>query len=83
MKRRHKLIGNNAKHLCKGTKNTVKKIQKKDKTIILIPSTRETQAGRALSLRPAWSTKSVPGQPRLHTENLSQKPNNSNDSSNK
>jgi hypothetical protein len=37
------------------------------------PSTREAEAGRFLSLRPAWSTKWVPGQPELHTETLSRK----------
>jgi hypothetical protein len=34
------------------------------------PSTREAEAGRFLSSRPAWSTKWVPGQPRLHRETL-------------
>jgi hypothetical protein len=37
------------------------------------PSTREAEAGEFLSLRPAWSTKWVPGQPGLHRETLSQK----------
>jgi hypothetical protein len=37
------------------------------------PSTWEAEAGRFLSLRPAWSTKWVPGQPGLHRETLSQK----------
>jgi hypothetical protein len=37
------------------------------------PSTREAEAGRFLSLRPAWSTKWVPGQPGLHRETLSRK----------
>jgi hypothetical protein len=37
------------------------------------PSTREAEAGRFLSSRPAWSTKRVPGQPGLHRETLSQK----------
>jgi hypothetical protein len=32
------------------------------------PSTREAEAGRFLSLRPAWSTKRVPGQPGIHRE---------------
>jgi hypothetical protein len=36
------------------------------------PSTWEAEAGRFLSLRPAWSTKWVPGQPGLHRETLSQ-----------
>jgi hypothetical protein len=31
------------------------------------PSTREAEAGRFLSLRPAWSTKWVPGQPGLQS----------------
>jgi hypothetical protein len=35
------------------------------------PSTREAEAGRFLSLRPAWSTEWVPGQPGLHRETLS------------
>jgi hypothetical protein len=37
------------------------------------PSTREAEADRFLSLRPAWSTKWVPGQPGLYRETLSQK----------
>ena len=37
------------------------------------PSTREAEAGGSLSLRPAWATEQVPGQPGLHTETLSQK----------
>jgi hypothetical protein len=37
------------------------------------PSTREAEAGGFLSSRPAWSTKWVPGQPRLHKEILSRK----------
>jgi hypothetical protein len=36
-------------------------------------STWEAEAGRFLSLRPAWSTEWVPGQPGPHTETLSQK----------
>jgi hypothetical protein len=32
------------------------------------PSTREAEAGGFLSLRPAWSTEWVPGQPGGHTE---------------
>jgi hypothetical protein len=36
------------------------------------PSTWEAEAGGFLSLRPAWSTKQVPGQPGLHRETLSQ-----------
>jgi hypothetical protein len=39
------------------------------------PSTREAEAGRFLSLRPAWSTQRVPGQPGLHRETLSRKTN--------
>jgi hypothetical protein len=39
------------------------------------PSTWEAEAGRFLSLRPAWSTKLVPGQPGLYRETLSQKTN--------
>jgi hypothetical protein len=37
------------------------------------PNTWEAEAGRFLSLRPAWSTKWVPGQPGLHRETLSWK----------
>jgi hypothetical protein len=37
------------------------------------PSTREAEAGGFLSLRSAWSTKRVPGQPGLYRETLSQK----------
>jgi hypothetical protein len=37
------------------------------------PSTWEAEAGRFLSLRPAWSTEWVPRQPRLHRETLSRK----------
>jgi hypothetical protein len=38
------------------------------------PSTREAEASRSLlSLRPAWSTELVPGEPGLHRETLSQK----------
>jgi hypothetical protein len=36
-------------------------------------STWETEAGRFMSSRPAWSTEWVPGQPGLHREILSQK----------
>jgi hypothetical protein len=39
------------------------------------PSTREAEAGRFLSSKPAWSTKRVPGQPRLYRETLSGKKN--------
>jgi hypothetical protein len=54
----------------------------------LNPSTREAEAGRFLSSRPAWSTEWVPGQPGVYRETLSrkqtdkqtnkQKPNNNN-----
>jgi hypothetical protein len=37
------------------------------------PSTREAEAGRFLSSRPAWSTKRAPGLPGLYRETLSQK----------
>jgi hypothetical protein len=37
------------------------------------PSTWEAEAGWFLSLRPAWSTKWIPGQPGLYRETLSQK----------
>jgi hypothetical protein len=40
-------------------------------------STWEAEAGGFLSLRPAWSTKWVPGQPGLYRETLSQKTNTS------
>jgi hypothetical protein len=36
-------------------------------------STWESEAGRYLNLRPAWSTEWVPGQPGLHRETLSGK----------
>jgi len=39
------------------------------------PSTQEAEAGEPLSLRPAWSTRWVPGQPGLHTEIMSEKQN--------
>jgi hypothetical protein len=35
-------------------------------------STQEAEAG--MSLRPAWSTKQVPGQPELHRETLPHPP---------
>jgi len=37
------------------------------------PSTWEAEAGRFLSLRPAWSTEWAPGHPWLHRETLSWK----------
>jgi len=37
------------------------------------PSTQEAEAGRSVSLRPAWSTEQVPGQPGIHRETLSWK----------
>ena len=37
------------------------------------PSTWEAEAGRFLSLSPAWSTEWVPGKPGLHRETLSSK----------
>jgi hypothetical protein len=46
------------------------------------PSTWEADAGRFLSLRPAWSTERVPGQPGLHRENLSRKTKNQNQNQN-
>ena len=42
------------------------------------PSTWEAVAGRFLNLRPAWSTKWVPGQPGLYRETLSRKTNQTN-----
>jgi hypothetical protein len=47
------------------------------------PSTGEAEAGRFLSLRPAWSTEWVPGQPGLHRETLSRKNKNKNKKPNK
>jgi hypothetical protein len=38
------------------------------------PSTWEAVAGGFLSLRPAWSTEWIPGQPGLHRETLSSTP---------
>ena len=37
------------------------------------PSSWEAEAGRSLSVRPAWSTEKVPGQPGPHRETLYQK----------
>jgi hypothetical protein len=37
------------------------------------PSTQDTETGKSLSSRPAWSTKQVPGQQGLCRETLSQK----------
>jgi hypothetical protein len=37
------------------------------------PSTQEAEAGGFLSLKPAWSTKQVPGLPGLYRETLSRK----------
>jgi hypothetical protein len=42
------------------------------------PSTWEAKAGGFLSLRPAWSTEWVPGQPGLYRETLSRKNNSNN-----
>ena len=39
------------------------------------PRTQEAAAGRTLSSKSAWSTEQVSGQPELHREILSQKPN--------
>jgi hypothetical protein len=36
-------------------------------------STQEAKVGGSLSLRPAWSTEKVPGQPGLHRETMCQK----------
>jgi hypothetical protein len=47
------------------------------------PSTRQAEAGGFLSSRPAWSTKSVPGQPGLHRETLSRKNKQTNKQTNK
>jgi hypothetical protein len=38
-----------------------------------LPSLWEAEAGASLSLRPAWSTEKIPGQPGLHRETLSGK----------
>jgi hypothetical protein len=45
------------------------------------PSTRQAEAGRFLSSRPAWSTKGAPGQLGLFRETLSWKTNKQKDSS--
>jgi hypothetical protein len=42
------------------------------------PGTQEKEAAGSLSLRPAWSTEGVLGQPGLHRETLSQKNKNKN-----
>jgi hypothetical protein len=47
------------------------------------PSTREAEAGRFLSSKPAWSTKWVPGHPGLYRETLSQKNKTNNKQTNK
>jgi hypothetical protein len=36
------------------------------------PSTQEAEVGESLSLRLAWFTRRVPGQPEIHRETLSQ-----------
>jgi hypothetical protein len=46
-------------------------------------NTGEAEAGRFLSLRPAWSTKWVPGQPGLYRETLSWKTKNQKNKTNK
>jgi hypothetical protein len=40
---------------------------------IFNPNTQEAEAGRALSVWPAWSAEQVSGQPTLQRETLSQK----------
>ena len=40
---------------------------------IFNPGTWEAETGSSLSLRSAWSTERVPGQPELYRETLSQK----------
>jgi hypothetical protein len=45
--------------------------KKKKKAQAFNPSTWEAEASGFLSLRPAWSTKWVPGQPGLYRETLS------------
>ena len=42
-------------------------------TLTFNPSTWEAEAGRSLSLRLAWSTEQVPGQPRLYKKILKKK----------
>jgi hypothetical protein len=37
------------------------------------PTTQEAEAGRSLSLRTAWSTEGIPGQPGIHRKVLSLK----------
>ena len=46
-------------------------------------STQETEPGRSLSSRSAWTTEQVPGQPGLHKETLSQEQNKTNKQKNK
>jgi hypothetical protein len=48
-------------------------ILRKNRPHAFNPSSWEAEAGRFLSLRPAWSTKWVPGHPGLYREILSQK----------
>ena len=50
-----------------------KKIQAGHGGTHLYPSSQEAETGRFLSPRPVWSTKWVPGQPRLYRETLCQK----------
>ena len=47
------------------------------------PSIQEAGSERSLSLRPAWTTEQVPGQPGLHKETLSQEQNKTNKQKNK
>jgi hypothetical protein len=37
-----------------------------------VPSSRDAEVSKSLSLRSPWATECVPGQPRLHRETLSQ-----------
>jgi hypothetical protein len=60
------------------TTTKISSIQSKQRKLGMVAhtfnsSTREAEVGGLLSSRPAWSTKGVPGQPRLHRETLSRK----------
>ena len=77
----HRMETRAVQHL-KGTNNwLLTKINILEKTCLAVvahtfnPSTWEAEAGRFLSLRPAWSTEWVPGQPELYRETLSWKTN--------
>jgi hypothetical protein len=63
-------------YLCKIINKSLKKKSQISQAVVahaFNPSTREAEAGRFLSSRPAWSTEKVPGQPWLYKETLSQR----------